>query len=27
LWREVPPGTALVLGREVSERRFRPASA
>lgn len=27
LWREVPPGTALTLGREVSERPFRPAAA
>lgn len=26
LWHEVPPGTALVLGREASEREFRPTS-
>jgi hypothetical protein len=26
LWREVTPGTALIVGSEVEERSFRPAA-
>jgi predicted glutamine amidotransferase len=26
MWREVPVGTALVIGKEIEERAFRPIS-